>query len=305
MRACATALTALLVALPMSGSGAATDCGISEVALGTCSNDGAGIWIGDAVTLPIGDAPEPGGGDPPGWGGDDRGDDGADARDDGGADAGGGGDRGPGWSSDLARFDRCLKAWDDARACFALRPSPSPGEAVDPGQPTDTGAPPPPSRPITVADLVRLAPRGAGVGTDPGNVGVAGLPANAVSRATVETASGTVLGRAVSVRFTPVAFDFSYGDGTTATTSTGGADWGALGQKPFTPTATSHVYAARGTYTLAVTVRYAAEIDTGAGWRTVPGTVAGGTSRQEIRIYAARTALVGRTCAENPTGPGC
>ncbi|WP_424935946.1 hypothetical protein [Arenibacterium sp. S380] len=272
--------------------------------MGLC-NDGSGIWIGDTETPPSGNVPEHGTEDPPESGQDDGtigGEDDAFGADDDPGDAVKGE---PGRSDDLDRFDRCLRAWEEARACFALRPSPEPGRPAEPGAPEEAVTPAPQARPITVADLIRLAPGGAGVGTDPGNVGVAGLPANAVSRATVETVSGTVLGRTVSVRFTPASFDFAYGDGTTATTATGGADWAALGQKPFTPTPTSHVYATRGTYTLAVTVRYAAEVDTGAGWRAIPGTVEGAPSRQEIRIYAARTALVGRTCAENPTGPGC
>ena len=54
--------------------------------------------------------------------------------------------------------------------------------------------------------------------------------------------TGTLLGQPASVRFTPVAFHWNYGDGKAATRSTKGATWEALGIPEFGRTPTSHVY---------------------------------------------------------------
>jgi hypothetical protein len=131
------------------------------------------------------------------------------------------------------------------------------------------------------------------------------MPANLVAAASVQTISGTLLDWDVRVRFTPVAFEFDHGDGTTAVHSTGGATWERLGQAQLTPTATSHVYRDRGTFTVNVTVRYAAAVDFGTGWRPVPGHVTATSGGYVVRVLEARTALVDRTCAEDPDGPGC
>lgn len=141
--------------------------------------------------------------------------------------------------------------------------------------------------------------------SEPGDVGIAGMPTNFVSPASVQTRSGDLFGRPVTVRFTPVGFDHDYGDGVTITTAQGGRTWAALGQAPFTPTPTSHTYRQRGTYAAQVTVRYSAEVDIGGGWFSVAGEVTVNGPVQQIRILEARTALVERTCAEQPRAPGC
>lgn len=159
--------------------------------------------------------------------------------------------------------------------------------------------------PLTISDLAAFAPDPVAATSDPAGAGVAGLPTNFVAPATVHTRTGTLLDLPVTVRFTPTAFDFDYGDGTTTTSTTAGQTWTALHQPQFTPTATSHTYRDRGTYTTHVTVHYAAEVDLGNGWFPVDGelTIPGPT--QTLRIYQATTALVQHTCIEQPTAPGC
>ena len=87
--------------------------------------------------------------------------------------------------------------------------------------------------------------------------------------------------------------------------TTGGATWPQLGQAQFTPTATSHVYRSRGSYPVAVTVRYTASVDFGTGFRPVDGFVSATTAGYDVRVVEVRTALVDRTCAEDPRGAGC
>ena len=158
---------------------------------------------------------------------------------------------------------------------------------------------------VTIADLARFAPTGAPLAAEPENVGVAGLPANFLATASVQSVTGELFGRPITVRFTPVGYDFSFGDGRTATATTGGRSWADLGQAQFTPTATSHVYADRGTYSASVDVRYSAEVDFGTGWIPIDGEVTATGAAQEIRIFSAHTALVAYTCTQRPDSPGC
>ncbi|WP_226532897.1 hypothetical protein [Microbacterium paraoxydans] len=159
--------------------------------------------------------------------------------------------------------------------------------------------------PLTITDVAQFAPGPTTTAGEPDNVGVAGLPVNFVASASAQNRSGTLLGRPISVRFSPVRFVFTYGDGSTAATASGGHTWSALGQAPFTPTPTSHTYRARGTFLAHVTTHYTAEVDIGGGWFPVAGELAVEGPTQRIRIYEADTALVARTCAERPDAAGC
>ncbi|KRB37770.1 hypothetical protein [Microbacterium sp. Root180] len=159
---------------------------------------------------------------------------------------------------------------------------------------------------VTLADLASFRPAAPRLTGQPTGFGIAGMPANLVAAASVQSIPGTVLDWDVTVRFTPVAFEFTHGDGTTAVHTTGGATWEQLGQPQFSPTTTSHVYRERGTYTVAVAVSYAAAVDFGNGtWRPVPGYVTATSGGYEVQVLEARTALVDKTCIEDPNGPGC
>lgn len=158
---------------------------------------------------------------------------------------------------------------------------------------------------VTLADLASFVPAAPTLGGEPDGLGVVGMPTNLVASASEQRMQGTLLGYAVTVRFVPVAYAFDYGDGATRTAATGGAPWSSLGQADFTPTPTSHVYAAPGTYGVRATVDYAASVDFGAGWRPVAGVVRASSPAYDVRVVEVRTALVSRTCLENSRGPGC
>lgn len=160
-------------------------------------------------------------------------------------------------------------------------------------------------KPLTITDVAQFAPAPVATAGEPGNVGVAGMPTNFVAAASVHTKAGTLFGRPISARFTPARFSFAFGDGTSAISTTGGRSWASLGQAQFTPTPTSHSYRDRGTYSAHVTVHYTAEVDIGGGWFPVPGELAIDGPVQQIRVYEAETALVARTCVEQPGAPGC
>jgi hypothetical protein len=160
-------------------------------------------------------------------------------------------------------------------------------------------------QPLTITDVAQFAPAPVTTAGEPGNVGIAGMPTNFVASASVHTRTGTLFDRPISVRFTPVRFTFAFGDATSATSNTGGRPWASLGQAQFTPTPTSHAYRDRGTYAAHVTVHYTAEVDIGGGWFSVAGELAIDGPAQQIRVYEAETALVARTCVEQPGAPGC
>jgi hypothetical protein len=159
---------------------------------------------------------------------------------------------------------------------------------------------------VTLADLASFQPAVPTMATEPAGIGIVGMPTNLVAAASGQDIPGTLFGYDVVVRFTPTGYRFAYGDGDARTAPSGGASWASLGQAQFTPTGTSHAYAARGDYIATVTVQYAAEVSfAGGGWRDVDGVVEATSGGYGVRIVEARTALVDRTCAENPSGPGC
>lgn len=159
---------------------------------------------------------------------------------------------------------------------------------------------------VTIEDLASFRPATPSLTGEPVGFGVVGAPTNVVAAASEQFLTGDLLGWDVTVRFTPAGYIFDYGDGSSARSSTGGASWPALGQAQFTPTSTSHVYRARGTYPVSVTVQYSAAVNFGSGnWRPVAGFVTATSGGYDVQVVSARTALVDKTCLENPSGPGC
>lgn len=157
----------------------------------------------------------------------------------------------------------------------------------------------------TLTDVASFAPRLAPPIPEPDGVGIAGLPVNVVASARTHTRTGELFDLPVTVRFRPVSFSFDYGDGTTRESRTGGATWQQLGLSQFTATATSHAFRERGEYIITTVVHFAADVDFGTGWIPVEGLLAVPAGATTVEILEARTALVERTCHEDPNGIGC
>lgn len=158
---------------------------------------------------------------------------------------------------------------------------------------------------ITITDVARFLPQPVSLTVEPEGVGIAGLPTNFVAPSRVHTAHGTLFGYAVSVRFTPVAHTFHFGDGQSRRTTTGGSTWAALGLAQFTPTETSHTYGDRGAYTSRIDTHYTAEVNLGHGWVRMSGELTATGTGQALQVYEARTALVAHTCDTTPHAAGC
>lgn len=141
---------------------------------------------------------------------------------------------------------------------------------------------------------------------EPGGWAVVGLPANFVAAASVEVVSGTLLGQPADVRFTPVGYRWSHSDGAVVESGTPGATWAALGKSEFSPTATSHVYAGPGEYTVALAVVLRAEYRfAGSPWRSIAGTLSVTGTPQRVLVGEFDTVLTNGDCIANPLSPGC
>lgn len=160
-------------------------------------------------------------------------------------------------------------------------------------------------RDVTLSDLASFAPDAPPLTGQPAGVAIVGMPANFVVDAHAHTVTGELFDLPVRVRFTPASYLFVHGDGSAREASTGGQTWEELGQAQFSATATSHAYGSRGTFTARAAVRYAAAVDFGNGWAPVPGVLELSTGGYTVDVLEVRTALVDRTCIEDPGGPGC
>lgn len=162
------------------------------------------------------------------------------------------------------------------------------------------------STPVTLADIAHFTPSVGDHITEPDGWAVRGLPANLVSTARTHVVDGSLLGSPASVRFTPVAWHWDYGDGASATRATGGGTWSQLGLREFDGTPTSHVFATTGRFTISLTVDFRAEYRIGSGnWIPIAGTLSLPAPARTVLGASARTVLVDEDCNENPHGPGC
>lgn len=168
------------------------------------------------------------------------------------------------------------------------------------------GPPDAPVAPITLDDIATFRPVIGGSGMEPNGWIVTGLDTNFFSSAGTHVVTGVLLDAPAAVRFTPRSWLFDYGDGSSARTATGGASWAVLGVREFDPTATSHVYASPGTFTIDIAVQFGAEYSLdGQGWTAISGTLSVPAARFTATAGDAKTVLVARDCLANPSGPGC
>ncbi len=193
------------------------------------------------------------------------------------------------------------------------RPAAPPNDVCSPINVTQcafTGAepePPPAGEPaVTLRDIASFRPATPGSEMEPAGWAVVGLPANFVAEASVQTRSGTLLGRSAEVRFHPVGYRWTHSDGAIVQASVPGATWEELGQAEFTATATSHAYATSGEFTVELAVVYVAEYRfDGSAWRWIDGTLSIPAPPQQVLVGEFDTVLVTGDCTVAPNGPGC
>jgi hypothetical protein len=174
-------------------------------------------------------------------------------------------------------------------------------------------APPPPLRdgytvtnPVTLDDLVNFKPLAGVDHMEPDGWMIVGLDTNFYATVESGVQTGLLLDLPASVRFTAERFHWSYGDGSAATRTTRGSSWEASGAGEFDRTATSHVYRVAGSYVIDLSIDFSAEYQYAGGpWIPIAGSIPVAANRLVASAGSATTVLVGRDCAQHPSGPGC
>lgn len=160
--------------------------------------------------------------------------------------------------------------------------------------------------PVTLAEIAEFRPDPAVDHMEPNGWTIAGLDTNFYATGGGQVVYGTLLGQPAVVRFTPVWWHWSYGDGTAAGHPFPGGTWAAQGIAEFDPTGTSHAYKSYGTYYIDLEVDLAAEYRFANGpWIDINGALTVQANRLVITVGNAKTVLVERECTRNPGGPGC
>lgn len=163
------------------------------------------------------------------------------------------------------------------------------------------GVSPPKSvdKPESVHDLESFRPRAPSQSSEPQGWTIAGLPTNFLSRASAHVVVGELAGHRAEVRFIPIHYRRSFGDGHTRSTTTRGAPWSTA----WSSTRTSHVYANTGEQVVRLTVAYRAEYRFTRGpWIRLSGSVTRAATPLPLQVYAANTLLVARPCTATAIG---
>ncbi|MCU1579570.1 MAG: uncharacterized protein JWP19_1774 [Rhodoglobus sp.] len=161
-------------------------------------------------------------------------------------------------------------------------------------------------QPITLADIAAFRPDPGVDNMEPNGWMIVGLDTNFFATDGTQIKDGTLLGQPASVRFTPVTWRWTYGDGAAASLGTAGGTWGSQGIEEFDPSPTSHVYRAPGTYYIDLSIDFTAEYRFGGTqWIDIAGILPVAANRLVATAGDAKTVLVERECTKNPGGPGC
>ncbi len=162
------------------------------------------------------------------------------------------------------------------------------------------------TEPVTLTDIAAFRPSPGRDSMEPNGWMVVGLDTNFYSTVGVQVQDGTLLGQPASVRFTPVRWHWTYGDGAAASRGTPGRTWAAQAAPEFGATPTSHIYRSSGTYYIDLSIDFAAEYRFAAtDWVPIHGLINLPANRLVATAGGAKTVLVERECTVNPAGPGC
>ena len=159
---------------------------------------------------------------------------------------------------------------------------------------------------VSLSDIAHFIPTAPIDSMEPNGWAIIGLDTNFWATSDTHTVDGTLLDLPAQVRFTPIAWHWDYGDGTTRTATTPGATWAASRLKEFDPTPTSHVFETKGSYTIALWVDYTAAYRLGtSGWTPIPGSLRLRANDLTVTTWHVKTVLVDEDCIQNPRGIGC
>lgn len=160
--------------------------------------------------------------------------------------------------------------------------------------------------PVTLSDIAHFRPNPGLNLMQPDGWMIVGLHTNFYAHANRHVTSGHLLGEPAWVRFTPIGYQWWYGDSSTHYSGTPGNTWQNLGIPEFDRTPNSHIYQAPGTYYIDLTITYRAEYRyIGEDFIPIAGTLTLPANRLVAVAGDAVTVLVERDCTTNRGGPGC
>lgn len=172
--------------------------------------------------------------------------------------------------------------------------------------PVDPTLPEPAIPTLTFEDLSHVEPQSPSMRTQPTGWSVVNLPTNFIASIAEHVVTTEVLGRDVDVKFTPIRYDWSFGDGATNATSSPGATWEQLGVAEFSTTPTSHRYQTVQSVEPMVTVTYSVAYRwLGQDWISMDGTLNRNASAPIVFVQNADTVLVTSPCHPGRAAPGC
>ena len=151
-----------------------------------------------------------------------------------------------------------------------------------------------PTPPRSINDIAEFAPGQASFLLEPAGWSLPLLPTNVISSAGEITESGELLGWPIEVKFTPIAYRWNWGDGTTSVSSVPGSSWGS---RQFSSTATSHVYELSGDYRVSLAVTYRASYRfAGGSLVELPGEITRSGGERLVEVLSVTPVLVDRGC---------
>lgn len=159
---------------------------------------------------------------------------------------------------------------------------------------------------LTMSDVSHVEPQSPRLVTQPNGWSVVGLETNLIANIQTHTVATVVRNFDVEVRFTPVRYQWAYGDGSSAVTDVPGASWSALGVPEFARTPTSHRYLDTTAVTPHVDVWYSVDYRRpGEAWRRVEGSLSRPADAPVMFLHNADTVLVTGPCTAGQVSVGC
>jgi len=157
---------------------------------------------------------------------------------------------------------------------------------------SEVSAPTPPS---SARDLASFSPDESSIRVEPANWSLPRLPTNIFSMAGEMVESGELLGWPIQVKFTPSSYQWTYGDGSSATTNSPGGSWG---ENQFSPRATSHIYTKPGIYDISGEVKYSVSYRFDDGeFVGIPGSITRAGGQARVEVLTVSPLLVDKGCA--------
>ena len=154
-------------------------------------------------------------------------------------------------------------------------------------------------------EFQRTPVAGAQIGSQPGPHTLRGKETNVWAQAETQTFNLTMIGQSVTIKATPAAYTWDYGDGSTwGPTPVHGAPLHAnrIGEQ----TQTSHIYAETGRLAINLTTHFNGSYTVNGGPELpIPGQGNIPSPPLPLTVWRAETHLYSDDCFQNPQGVGC